>query len=65
MTKISEVYPEYVFQRIGAGKNVDAVDFERLAYVDLDGMTINAVQLLVMRVKIGGLVKFYQFDEEE
>lgn len=62
--KISEVYPEYVFQRIGAGKDVDAVDFKRKTYIDLDGMTVGGVQQLVQRAKSSAEVKFYQFDEE-
>lgn len=65
MTKISEVYPEYVFQRIGAGKDVDAVDFKRKTYVDLDGQTVQGVQQLVTRAKNSGEVKFYQFETEE
>lgn len=63
--KISEVYPEYVFQRIGAGKDVDGVDFKRKTYVDLDGLTVGALQQLIVRAKNTGEVKFYQFDEVE
>ena len=62
--KISTVYPEYVFQRLGAGKDVDAVDFKKKTYVDLDGMTVNAVQHLVARATADKDVQFFQFDEE-
>ncbi len=62
--KISEVYPEYVFQRLGAGKNVDAVDFERHSYIDLEGQTVGAVQQLISRANTKKTVKFYQIEEE-
>lgn len=62
--KISEVYPDYVFTRIGAGKDVDAVDFKRKTYIDLDGQTVGGVQQLVIRAKNTGEIKFYQFDED-
>lgn len=57
--KISEVYPEYVFQRLGAGKNVDAVDFKRNQYIDLEGQTVGAVQSILTREG----VKFFQIEE--
>lgn len=62
--KISVVYPEYVFQRLGAGKDVDAVDFKRKSYVDLDGLTVNSIHQLVVRATNDKDVQFYQFDEE-
>ena len=33
--KITDVYPEYVFQRLGAGKTVVAVDFKKGQYLSL------------------------------
>ena len=63
--KISTVYPEYVFQRLGAGKDVDAVDFARNVYVDLDGQTVNYVQQLVSRATASGEIQFFQKDYEE
>ena len=62
--KISKVYPEYVFQRLGAGKDVDAVDFARKVYVDLDGQTVNYVQQLITRSAATGEVEFYQIEFE-
>lgn len=63
--KISKVYPEYVFQRLGSGKDVDAVDFARKVYVDLDGQTINYVQQLITRSAATGEVEFYQIEYED
>ena len=40
--KISEVYPEYVFQRLQKYR-VDAVDFGRMEYIDLTGQTVGIV----------------------
>ena len=57
--KISEVYPEYVFSRLGAGKDVDAVDFKKKTYIDLEGQTVGAVQRLLSSES----VKFYQIEE--
>lgn len=61
--KISTVYPEYVFQRLGAGKDVDAVDFKRKTYVDLDGQTVNYVQQLIVRATADADVQFFQIEE--
>lgn len=63
--KISTVYPEYVFQRLGAGKDVDAVDFARNVYVDLDGQAVNYVQQLISRATASGEIQFFQKDYEE
>ena len=60
--KISEVYPDYVFQRLGVGKKVVAVDFGKGKYIDLAGQTIFFVQRLV---EVNTDIKFYQLDEEE
>jgi hypothetical protein len=62
--KISPCYPEYVFQRLGAGKDVDAVDFKKKAYVDLDGQTVLNVQQLVIRATNDKDVQFFQIEEE-
>ena len=62
--KISNVYPEYVFQRLGAGKDVDAVDFKKKAYIDLDGQTIQQVQHLIKRADTDKDVKFFQLEED-
>lgn len=58
--KISEVYPEYVFQRLGKGLDVDAVDFKKKTYIDLEGQTVGAVQHLIL----SDTIKFYQLEEE-
>lgn len=63
--KISTVYPEYVFQRLGAGKDVDAVDFKKKVYVDLDGQTVSGVQQLVTRATRDQDVQFFQIEEQE
>lgn len=63
--KISAVYPEYVFQRLGAGKDVDAVDFKKKTYIDLDGQIVNAVQYLVDRATKDKDVQFFQIEDEE
>lgn len=58
--KISEVYPEYVFQRIAKYKVV-AVDFNVGAYIDLSMQTVAAVQRLIAKAN----VKFYQIEYDE
>lgn len=63
--KISEVYPEYVFQRLGAGYNVDAVDYKKQTYIDLSGQTVGAVQMLIARANRDKDVKFWQIEEEK
>lgn len=63
--KISTVYPEYVFTRLGAGKDVDAVDFKKKTYIDLEGQTVGAVQLLLGRATADKDVQFFQLELEE
>ena len=58
--KISDVYPEYVFQRLGAGKDVDAINFEKMLYIDLAGQTVTNVQKLLNDPN----VKFFQKEED-
>ena len=65
MMKISTVYPEYVFQRLGAGKNVDAVDFKKKAYIDLEGQTVQQIQFLIGRADTDKDVQFFQIEEGE
>lgn len=59
--KISEVYPEYVFQRLGKYRVV-AVDFMKGEYIDLQSRTVGQVLRLVEQAAQGG-VKFYQIEE--
>ena len=59
--KITEVYPEYVFQRLGAGKNVDAVNFEKMLYIDLAGQTVSNLQRLLADPSI----KFFQIEVDD
>lgn len=59
--KISEVYPEYVFQRLGKYRVV-AVDFNKGEFVELVNRTVGQVQRLVEQAAQGG-VKFYQIEE--
>ncbi len=65
MIKISECYPEYVFQRLGAGKEVAGVDFKRKTYIDLSALTVAALQTLIGRATQTGEVKFYQIETVE
>ena len=62
--KISEVYPEYVLQRLQKYR-VDAVDFKKKTYVDLTGQTVGQVQRLIARAETDKDIKFYQLEEEE
>ena len=59
--KISEVYPEYVFQRLGKYRVV-AVDFMKGEYIDLQNRTVGQVLRLVEQAAQGG-IKFYQIEE--
>lgn len=59
--KISEVYPEYVFQRLAKYKVV-AVDFIKGEFIDLQSRTVGQVQRLVEQAANGG-IKFYQIEE--
>ena len=59
--KISEVYPEYVFQRLGKYRVV-AVDFNKGEFVELVNRTVGQVQRLVEQAAQGG-IKFYQIEE--
>lgn len=59
--KISEVYPDYVFQRLGKYRVV-AVDFMKGEYIDLQNRTVGQVLRLVEQAAQGG-IKFYQIEE--
>ena len=63
--KISEVYPEYVFQRLGKGMKVIAVDFKKGSYIDLSGQFVSVVQHLILRADADKDVKFFQLEEEQ
>lgn len=58
--KISEVYPDYVFQRLQKFIVV-AVDFNIGQYIDLRLKTVEAVQKLIAKPN----VKFYQIEYTE
>lgn len=58
--KISEVYPEYVFQRLQK-YIVVAVDFNVGQYIDLRLKTVDAVRKLIEKEN----VKFYQIEYDE
>ena len=45
--KISNVAPEYVFTRLGAQKDVDAVNYDQHKYIDLSGLTVAQVLALI------------------
>ncbi len=57
--KISEVYPEYVFQRLQKYRVV-AVDFNTGEFLELASKTVGFVQKLISKPN----VKFYQIEEE-
>ena len=59
--KISEVYPDYVFQRLGKYRVV-AVDFNKGEFIELQTRTVGQVLRLVEQAAQGG-VKFYQIEE--
>lgn len=59
--KISEVYPEYVFQRLGKGLRVVAVDFNKSEFVELRAKTVGQVQQYIVMPNI----KFFQIEPEE
>ena len=60
--KISEVYPDYVFQRLQK-YDVDAVDFKRMTYIELSGQTVGQVLNLIARAEADKDIKFYQIEE--
>lgn len=59
--KISEVYPEYVFQRLGKYRVV-AVDFNKGEFIELQTRTVGQVLRLVDQAA-SGTIKFYQIEE--
>lgn len=59
--KISEVYPDYVFQRLGKYRVV-AVDFNKGEFIELASQTVGQVLRLVEQAAQGG-IKFYQIEE--
>lgn len=59
--KISEVYPEYVFQRLGKYR-VIAIDFNKGLFIELASQTVGQVLRLIEQAAQGG-VKFYQIEE--
>lgn len=60
--KISEVKPEYVFQKLGLEQDVCAVDFKRHMFIGLEGQTVGAVQQLISRANTEKSIKFYQIE---
>lgn len=57
--KISEVYPDYVFQRL-AKFRVVAVDFNTGEFIELASKTVGYVQRLLEKPN----VKYYQIETE-
>lgn len=64
--KITDVYPEYVFQRLGAGKNVVAVDFKKGLFLSLESESITQLQWLISQCDPKDITKnyirFYQIE---
>lgn len=63
--KVTEVAGKYVFEKLGKGQKVDAVDFKRQQYIALMEKTVTYVQKLVNEATDNGSVKFYQIEEGE
>ena len=61
--KVTEVAAKYVFEKLGKGQKVDAVDFKRQQYIALMEKTVIYVQKLVNEAE-SGTVKFYHIEEE-
>ena len=57
--KITEVYPDYVFQRLGKFRVV-AIDYNTSEFLELTSKTVGFIRQLL--TKPGG--KFYQIEEE-
>lgn len=64
MMKVTEVAPEYVYNRINAGSIVDVVDYKKKEYIELTGRTIGELNFLLSRAKTDKDVKFFQLDNE-
>lgn len=63
--KISEVYPEYVFQRL-AIKRVICIDFIKGEFIELETKTAGQIRRYVEQSRSAGqLIKFYQYDEAQ
>lgn len=45
--KISRVYNEYVFPRLGQGLKIVAVDFKKGLFMDLNTQTVGAIQMML------------------
>lgn len=61
--KISEVYPEYVFQRL-AIKKVVCLDFVKGEFIELENKTAGQIRRYVeLATTAGQIIKFYQYDE--
>ena len=58
--KISEVYPDYVFQRLGKYRVV-AIDYNTGEFHELESKTVGFIKRLL--TKNG--VKFYQIEQED
>lgn len=54
-----------MFQRLGAGYTVDATDYTRKDYIDLTGLTVVALQQLIIRANRDKDIKFWQIEETE
>lgn len=59
--KISEVKPDYVFDRLQNGIKCIAINFERGEYIDLSGQNVRNVQCLMAKEN----VKFYTVEGSE
>ena len=58
---ISEVNPDYVFDRLQNGIKCIAINFERGEYIDLSGQNVRNVQCLMANEN----VKFYTVEGSE
>lgn len=60
---VTEVQAKYVFEKLGKGQIVEAVDFRRKQYISLGEKTVATVQKLVDEATTNATVKFYQIEE--
>ena len=59
--KITRVYNEYVFQRLGQDFKVIAIDFKKGLFTDLNSQTVGAIQMMLKNENVW----FFQLEPAE
>ena len=59
--KITRVYTEYVFQRLGQDFKVIAIDFKKGLFTDLNSQTVGAIQMMLKNENVW----FFQLEPAE